>query len=77
MVTLTIFYAMCYRCNSSGHYADYLPIYEESSSSYSRVETKLCCTIVIANHDEDVAKKLRGSAGLGGLDANNLSQLLL
>ena len=32
---------------------------------------------IAANHVEDIAKKLRGSAGLGGLDANNLSQLLL
>jgi len=32
---------------------------------------------ITANHVEDVAKKRRGSAGLGGLDANNLSQLLL
>jgi len=28
---------------------------------------------ITANHVEDVAKKFRGSAGLGGLDANNLS----
>jgi len=32
---------------------------------------------ITANHVEDVAKKLRGLAGFGGLDANNLSQLLL
>jgi len=32
---------------------------------------------ITAKYVEDVAKKLRGSAGLGGLDANNLSQLLL
>ena len=32
---------------------------------------------ITANHVENVAKKLRGSAGLGGLDANNLTQLLL
>ena len=32
---------------------------------------------IAANHVEDVAKKLRDSAGLGGLDASNLSQLLL
>jgi len=32
---------------------------------------------ITANHVEDVAKKFRDSAGLGGLDANNLSQLLL
>jgi len=32
---------------------------------------------ITAKHVEDVAKQLRGSTGLGGLDANNLSQLLL
>jgi len=32
---------------------------------------------VTAKHVDGVAKKLRGSYGLGGLDANNLSQLLL
>ena len=32
---------------------------------------------ITASHVEEVAKKLHGSAGLGGLDANNLFILLL
>ena len=49
----------------------------EGTLSRLQSHASVCYRHHHSHHVENVAKKLRGSAGLGGLDANNLSQHLL